>query len=190
MSTRTSRASTSYISSVILLFLTSCTATVDKRNIYRRTNSNFGYSDEAYVSYDKKKYKGKYKIGSPYEINGKKYTPEKVTSYKEVGVASWYGDDFHNRKTANGDVFDMNAMTAAHKTLPLPSVVRVTNLENGKSAKLLINDRGPFVNDRLIDVSKKAAEVLGFREQGTTKVKVEFLKAETEKFLERNGISN
>ena len=82
----------------------------------------------------------------------------------------------------------MNAMTAAHKTLPLPSVIRVTNLENGKSAKLLVNDRGPFVNNRFIDVSKKAATVLGFKEQGTTKVKVEFLRSETERFLKKNGI--
>lgn len=181
------KISTDYIT-IVLLFLTSCTVTIDKKNIYRRTNSNFSYSDEAYVPYDKKKYKGKYKIGLPYEVNGKKYTPKKVTSYKEIGIASWYGDDFHSRKTANGDIFDMNAMTAAHKTLPLPSVVRVTNLENGKSIKLLVNDRGPFVNDRLIDVSKKAATVLGFKEQGTAKVKIEFLKAETERFLKKNCI--
>ena len=187
MYTKFSRVSINYIF-IVLLFLTSCVATVDKRNIYRRTGNNFGYSSESYIPYDKKKYKGKYKIGSPYEVNGKKYIPKKVTSYREVGVASWYGDDFHNRKTANGDVFDMNAMTAAHKTLPLPSVIRVTNLENGKSAKLLVNDRGPFVNNRFIDVSKKAATVLGFKEQGTTKVKVEFLRSETERFLKKNGI--
>ena len=181
------KTSTSY-AFIILLFLTSCEVTVDRRNIYSRTSSNFGYYNESYTSYDKKKYKGKYKIGLPYEVNGKKYTPKKVTSYKETGIASWYGEDFHNKKTANGDTFDMNAMTAAHKTLPLPSVIKVTNLENGKSAKLLVNDRGPFVNDRLIDVSKKAAIVLGFKEKGTTKVKIEFLKAETEKFLEKNHI--
>lgn len=182
-----------YFVFILLLFLTSCIGAVDKRNIYRRTNnSNFAFnsSEEISVSYDKKKYKGKYKVGSPYKINGKKYIPKKVTSYKEIGVASWYGEDFHNKKTANGDIFDMNAMTAAHKTLLLPSIVKVTNLENGKSTKLVVNDRGPFVNERLIDVSKKAAEVLGFKKEGITKVKVEFLKNETEKFLEKNNIKH
>lgn len=181
-----------YFVFILLLFLISCIGTVDKRNIYRRTNNNFtsDSSNETNVSYDKKKYKGIYKIGSPYKINGKKYIPKKVTSYKEIGVASWYGEDFHNKKTANGDIFDMNAMTAAHKTLPLPSIVKVTNLENGKSTKLVVNDRGPFVNERLIDVSKKAAEVLGFKKEGITKVKVEFLKNETEKFLEKNNIKH
>lgn len=179
---------TYFYSAIALLLLNSCIWTVNKDNIYKKTINNaiLNPSNETNTSYKEKKYKGKYKVGLPYKINGKEYTPKEVSSYKETGIASWYGKDFHNKKTANGDIFDMNSMTAAHKTLPLPSIVKVTNLENGKSTKLVVNDRGPFVNDRLIDVSKKAAEVLGFKNNGITKVKVELLKNETEKFLKKN----
>lgn len=123
--------------------------------------------------------KGSYKIGTPYKVFGKTYYPEENYSYKETGIASWYGADFHEGITANGERYDMNAMTAAHRTLPLPSIVKVTNLRNNKTAILRVNDRGPFVDNRIIDVSKKAAEVLGFKNMGITKVRVEIMPKES-----------
>ena len=127
---------------------------------------------------------GYYKIGSPYQVAGVWYYPKEDYSYKEIGVASWYGADFHNGITANGELYDMHAMTAAHRTLPLPSMVRVTNLQNGRSVVLRVNDRGPFVNNRVIDVSMYAAQMLGFKEQGTTQVQVEVLPEESKRLKE------
>lgn len=122
---------------------------------------------------------GTYKIGNPYKIMGKWYYPKEDYNYSEVGMASWYGDDFHARTTANGEMFDMNSLTAAHRTLPLPSIVRVTNLENGRSLVLRVNDRGPYAKGRIIDVSKRASQLLGFHTQGTTKVRVEIMPKES-----------
>ena len=102
---------------------------------------------------------GAYKVGSPYQIEGTWYYPSEDYSYVEEGTASWYGADFHGKRTANGDRYDMNALTAAHPTLPLPSIVNVTNLENGRSVKLTINDRGPFKSKRIIDISRQGAQV-------------------------------
>ena len=123
--------------------------------------------------------KGSYKVGSPYRIKGKKYYPKVDYDYKKTGVASWYGPGFHGKKTANGETYDQNALTAAHKTLPLPSIVKVTNLRNGKSLIVRVNDRGPYAHGRIIDMSKRGAELLGFKNQGTAKVKVEVLEAES-----------
>ena len=117
---------------------------------------------------------GEYKIGEPYQIEGRTFYPEESFDYTERGVASWYGPNFHKKKTANGEVFDMNLLTAAHKTLQLPSLVRVTNIENNRSLILRVNDRGPFVKNRIIDVSKKAASILGFQKKGTANVIVEY----------------
>ena len=100
---------------------------------------------------------GHYKLGAPYRIKGRLYRPEYDPSYAKVGTASWYGSDFHGLPTANGEVFDKELITAAHPTLPLPSIVRVTNLENGRSIDVRVNDRGPFIGDRLIDLSQAAA---------------------------------
>lgn len=116
-----------------------------------------------------------YKIGIPYKIKGRRYRPQESFSYAETGTASWYGEFFHGRLTANGEVYDMYAMTAAHKTLQLPTIVRVTNLENSKSVVVRINDRGPFANSRIIDMSKGSAQILGFRENGLARVRVEVL---------------
>ena len=118
---------------------------------------------------------GIYKIGTPYQIMGIWYYPREDSNYDEIGIASWYGPKFHGRRTANGEIFDMNLLTAAHPTLPMPVRARVTNLENGKSIIVRINDRGPFAKDREIDLSRKAAEVLGFRDKGTTQVRVQYL---------------
>ncbi|MGB0694069.1 MAG: septal ring lytic transglycosylase RlpA family protein [Rhodospirillaceae bacterium] len=116
--------------------------------------------------------KGTYKVGKPYEINGKWYHPKEDNRYEEVGEASWYGPNFHGKRTANGDIYDQWAMTAAHPTLPMPSQVTVTNLSNGRTVSLTINDRGPFASNRIIDVSRAAARALGFEKQGTTRVRV------------------
>lgn len=122
---------------------------------------------------------GYYKIGNPYQVSGIWYYPKEDFAYKEIGVASWYGADFHNGITANGELYDMHGLTAAHRTLPLPSIVRVTNLQNGRSLVLRVNDRGPFVNNRIIDVSMRAAQMLGFKDSGTTQVQVEILPEES-----------
>lgn len=120
-----------------------------------------------------------YKVGAPYQIKGKWYYPKENFEYAEAGIASWYGAYFNGRPTANGEIYDMNDLTAAHKTLPMPSMVRITNLENGRSLKLRVNDRGPFVDGRIIDVSRRASQLLGFHHQGTAQVKVEILADES-----------
>ncbi len=113
------------------------------------------------------------KIGQPYQINGIWYYPKDDQNYDQTGIASWYGHPFHGQPTANGETYDMDSLTAAHQTLPLPSYVRVTNLDNGRSIVVKVNDRGPFVNGRIIDLSRRAARLLGFYDQGTAKVRVE-----------------
>lgn len=119
--------------------------------------------------------RGTYKLGNPYTVAGRTYVPRNDPNYDRTGTASWYGDDFHGRLTANGEVFDMNRLTAAHPTLPLPSLVRVTNIENGRSLVVRVNDRGPFVHDRIIDLSRASANTLGFRTQGTARVRVQYV---------------
>ena len=118
---------------------------------------------------------GRYHVGKPYQVGGKWYKPQVDPSYEEVGTASWYGGQFHGRRTANGEVFDMAALTAAHPTLPLPSYVRVTNLSNERSVIVRVNDRGPFSHSRLIDVSARTAEMLDFKRAGMAKVRVEYV---------------
>lgn len=127
---------------------------------------------------------GRYKVGSPYQINGVWYYPQVDYGYVETGIASWYGPNFHNKQTANGEIFDQNGVTAAHRTLPMPSVVRVTNLENGRALVLRINDRGPFAHGRIIDLSRRSAQLLGFERQGTAKVRVEILPEESRRMVE------
>ncbi len=122
---------------------------------------------------------GIYKIGTPYNIDGVWYYPATNYAYDETGIASWYGEEFHGRNTANGEIFDANTFSAAHPTLPMPSIVQVTNLENGRTLVLRVNDRGPFVAGRVIDVSRGAARALGFEGQGTTKVRVKILAPES-----------
>ncbi len=122
---------------------------------------------------------GRYKVGDPYEINGTWYYPAVDYDYDETGIASWYGPNFHGKTTANGEVYDMNALTAAHRTLPMPSWVEVTNLENGRKLKLRINDRGPFAKGRIIDISRQGAQLLGFQTNGTAKVRVKILADES-----------
>ena len=118
---------------------------------------------------------GVYRVGSPYMVAGRVYVPEENPHYSAVGVASWYGEDFHGRATANGEIFDADSLSAAHPTLPLPSYVRVTNLNNGRSLIVRVNDRGPYAANRIIDVSRKTAHLLGFTVRGTAWVRVEYV---------------
>src|SRR5579862_3089362 len=115
----------------------------------------------------------------PYQVKGVWYTPRVDYSYDETGTASWYGPGFDQQLTADNEVYDMNQLSAAHKTLPLPSVVQVTNLQNGRSLRLRVNDRGPFVDGRIIDLSRRAAQLLGFESSGTAPVRVRIMKEES-----------
>jgi len=118
---------------------------------------------------------GVYRVGKPYVVAGRTYVPEENVNYSEIGMASWYGDDFHGRYTANGEIFDMQSISAAHPTLPLPSYVRVTNLKNRKSIIVRVNDRGPYAHDRIIDLSVRTAKLLEFHGHGVARVKVEYV---------------
>ena len=163
---------TSLKSQIILLipfFLVGCSETTFLVNSAKRIGT---WGDEPI-----------YKIGTPYKINGKWYYPAVDYDYEEIGIASWYGPGFHGKKTANGEIFDQNKVSAAHRTLPMPSIVRVTNLDNGKVLpKVRVNDRGPFAGNRIIDLSKKAAQELGFVNTGIAKVKVEILENESREY--------
>lgn len=149
------------------------------------TSCNFWHHHDIPISKKKNDIYGYSKIGKPYFVENKKYYPRKIEKYSETGIASWYGSNFEGKKTANGSTFNKLELTAAHKTLPLPSIVRITNLDsdNNKNNTLLVvvNDRGPFSKGRLIDVSEKAAELLGFKEKGITRVRVELLVGHTKK---------
>ena len=131
-----------------------------------------------------KDYGGIYKVGNPYKVAGRWYYPKEDYNYVEEGMASWYGEDFNGKRTANGERYNMNTLTAAHRTLPLPSIVKVTNLQNGRSVVLRVNDRGPYVKDRIIDLSKRGAQLLGYMGQGTTRVRVEIMAKESKELKE------
>jgi rare lipoprotein A len=118
---------------------------------------------------------GRYSVGKPYSINGQTYVPTEDTGYRVEGVASWYGPDFHGRQTANGEVYDMHSISAAHPTMPLPSYARVTNLDNGRSIVVRVNDRGPYARNRVIDMSIGAAKALEFYGYGLARVRVEYV---------------
>jgi rare lipoprotein A len=122
---------------------------------------------------------GGYKVGNPYLIDGVSYYPHEDYNYSEIGIASWYGPDFHGGKTSNGETFDENKFVAAHRTLPRPSLVRVTNLETGICATIKIHDRGPYARDRILDLSSAAADALGIKTKGSARVKVDLLAEES-----------
>lgn len=133
---------------------------------------------------------GFYKVGNPYQIDGAWYYPSIDWNYNKTGIASWYGPDFDGKYTANGERFDMNALTGASPTLPMPSIVEVTNLDNGRSIQLRVNDRGPYARNRILDVSRRAAQLLGFEAAGTAHVRVRLLRQETlqaQLLAQRNG---
>ena len=135
---------------------------------------------------------GPYKIGKPYKTSaGKSFTPQEVSALKQRGIASWYGKDFDGKMTANGGIFDSNLLTAAHRTLPMPSAVLITNVTNGKMAVVIVNDRGPFsdTESRLIDVSRQAAKNLGFLEHGRANVELEYIPQLSAKLKDGNEIT-
>jgi rare lipoprotein A len=118
---------------------------------------------------------GRYVTGSAYQVDGVWYQPREDPAYDRVGTASWYGELFHGRRTANGEIYDMDRLSAASPTLPLPVFARVTNLQNRRSIIVRVNDRGPYRSDRIIDLSRRSAEALGFRDKGTAPVRVQYL---------------
>ena len=131
----------------------------------------------------------RYKVGNPYKVSGVWYYPERDLTYDDTGIGSWYGNEFAGKLTANGEIFDPELVTAAHKTLPMPSVVRVTNLDNGKSLVVRINDRGPFVAGRIIDLSREAARRIGYQDNGLARVRVQLLAEQSLRLekLAKNG---
>lgn len=141
------------------------------------TSSEYGVAVSPRVTNDPNPPRGggRYQIGKPYTVRGKTYVPQHDPSYRDSGTASWYGSDFHGRRTANGEIFSANAITAAHPTLPLPSYVRVTNKDNGRSLIVRVNDRGPYVSGRVIDLSYRAASMLGYVTTGSANVAVEYV---------------
>lgn len=158
---------------VLPLFLSGCSS---NQSLYRKLSKEDKGNNH---------YKGHYKIGNEYRVNGKTYKPCKDKEYDEVGMASWYGSrhGFHGKKTANGDLYNKKMLTAAHRTLPMPSIVKVTNLANNKSLMVMVNDRGPFRKDRIIDLSEAAADALGFKQKGVAKLRVQYMSSETKEFL-------
>jgi rare lipoprotein A len=154
---------------VVCILLANCSGGVDSR--YGVSPSPRVVSDGDPVP----KGGGVYRVGAPYTVAGQTYYPEDNPHYRAEGLASWYGEDFHGRQTANGEIFDLDGISAAHPTLPLPSYVRVTNLSNGRSLIVRVNDRGPYHSNRIIDLSKKAAHLLGFHNAGIARVRVEYV---------------
>lgn len=155
----------------VLLFVTGCAET------------QFGAHVAKQVSKDTRS-QGGYKVGNPYYIMGTQYHPQESFDLSETGIASWYGPGFHGKQTANGEIYNQDDLTAAHRTLQMPSLVRVTNLDNGRSIVLRVNDRGPYSKGRVIDVSSKAADLLGFKAKGTAKVRVDVLPEESRRIAE------
>lgn len=127
---------------------------------------------------------GSYKVGKPYQIDNVWYYPAEDWDYNETGIASWYGPGFHGKNTANGEKYNQNDLTAAHRTLPMPSIVEVTNLENGRSVRVRVNDRGPYARGRIIDLSKRGADLLGVSGPGTAKVRVRLVADESQRIKE------
>lgn len=163
-----------------IFFLSGCTEIEYASHLTKK----YWLDDEDRTSYagsspDKPVQEGNFKIGNPYKIDGRWYYPKEDYDLTETGIASWYGPGFHGKRTANGEVFDKNELTAAHRTLQMPSLVRVTNLDNGRSLIVRVNDRGPYKRGRIMDVSEKAAELLGFKAKGTAKVRLQVLKEES-----------
>ncbi|MFV0627231.1 MAG: septal ring lytic transglycosylase RlpA family protein [Alphaproteobacteria bacterium] len=178
------------IATFLILFVSACTTSSEDDDVFS-FSGNRTKNSHIYTISSKG---GAYKVGNPYKIFGTWYYPKEDYNYSETGIASWYGKDFHAKSTANGEEYNMNSLTAAHRTLPLPSIVKVTNLENGRSVILRVNDRGPYAKNRIIDISKKGAEILGFQNQGTTRVRVQIMAKESmklkEAMLQKQGISS
>ena len=179
---------------IILLFMLLCLIVTACGGSNKRISSSRKTTIYKKLSKDdprNTKYRGHYKVGNKYKIKNRTYRPREVKRLKQVGIASWYGSryGFHGNKTANGDLYNKNMLTAAHRTLQLPSIVKVTNLENKKSVIVLVNDRGPYAKRRIIDLSERAAEIIDMKRKGTAKVKIQYLHKESQAFLKKMGIN-
>ena len=162
------------LAALACLFLANC-ASSDQ--FARQVDPRYGVASSPRVVEDGRpipKGGGTYRLGKPYLVAGREYVPEHDENYRAEGIASWYGADFHGRLTANGEVYDKEAISAAHPTLPMPCYARVTNLANGRSIIVRVNDRGPYAKDRVIDLSSKTAELLGYKGHGLARVRVEY----------------
>ena len=161
----------------VLPMLVACSSTDPVRTIASTTPISLPPASVRVADEGEKirKVQGYYKVGEPYTINGQTYVPTVDPKYRAEGVASWYGPDFHGKETANGEIYDMHGISAAHKTMPIPSYARVTNLENGRSIVVRVNDRGPFVGDRVIDLSVGTAKALDAYAKGLSRVRVEYV---------------
>ena len=177
-------ASTIAVLALTAAFVAACAAPQQKAMVNTKRSkeyfaeSEYGVKASPRVAYGKSGLKrggGRDQLGKPYKVRGRMYYPKEDKNYKKTGLASWYGDAFHGRLTANGEVYDMTHLTAAHPTMPLPSYARVTNVENGNSVIVRVNDRGPYSHNRLIDLSSRAADLLDYKRTGTAKVKVEYV---------------
>jgi rare lipoprotein A len=146
-----------------------------KRSAFTSSEYGVGVSPRVTTNPNPPKGGGRYQVGKPYTVRGKTYVPQEDPSYVASGGASWYGSDFHGRRTANGEIFSANAITGAHPTLPLPSYVRVTNQDNGRSVVVRVNDRGPYMPGRIMDLSHRAAEMLGYVNKGHTQITAEYV---------------
>jgi rare lipoprotein A len=157
------------------LFLANCSSS---DQFARQVDPRYGVSSSPRVVEEGQaipKGGGTYRVGKPYQVAGRTYVPEHDPAYRADGIASWYGSDFHGRLTANGEVYDKDGISAAHPTLPMPCYARVTNLANGRSIVVRVNDRGPYAKDRVIDLSSKTAELLGYKSHGVANVRVEYV---------------
>jgi rare lipoprotein A len=148
-----------------------------KRGAFTSSEYGVGVSPRVTTNPNPPKGGGRYQVGRPYTVRGKTYVPQEQPGYVATGEASWYGSDFHGRRTANGEIFSANAITGAHPTLPLPSYVRVTNQQNGRSVIVRVNDRGPYMPGRIMDLSHRAAEMLGYVNNGHAQIRAEYVGA-------------
>ncbi|MDB5474368.1 MAG: septal ring lytic transglycosylase RlpA family protein, partial [Devosia sp.] len=146
-----------------------------KRGAFTSADYGVGVSPRVTTNPNPPKGGGRYQLGRPYTVRGKTYVPQEQPGYVAVGEASWYGSDFHGRRTANGEIFSANAITGAHPTLPLPSYVRVTNQQNGRSVIVRVNDRGPYMPGRIMDLSHRAAEMLAYVNNGHAQIRAEYV---------------
>lgn len=179
-----SRAAQAVCAAMPIVLLAACSAHEPKEGLAGADSKEFFAESEYQVAAspragdegsDMRRGGGREKIGKPYKVKGKWYRPAEDPDYRRVGAASWYGDAFHGRLTANGEVYDMAHLTAAHPTMPLPSYARVTNQLNGRSLVVRVNDRGPFARGRIIDLSKQAARMLDYTDDGVAEVEVEYV---------------
>ncbi|RWQ15809.1 septal ring lytic transglycosylase RlpA family protein [Mesorhizobium sp.] len=183
---RLRRAATVALFAMSAALLAACASQPEpKAMVYKKTRSKEYFAESEYgvkasprvISQNGRIQRGggRDQLGKPYQVRGKWYYPKEDKRYAKVGLASWYGDAFHGRLTANGEVYDMTHLTAAHPTMPLPSYARVTNLKTGSSVIVRVNDRGPYHEGRIIDVSERAAQMLDYANTGTAQVKVEYV---------------